>query len=486
MSTLITCFVPASGTETDTDLIDSLQHTGQIKETILLAPPTLKTSHAHIVCNHLWSTKTFKHIAQQIATPYTLILTKSLPLNPSPLAFERFIQVADDTQAAITYADYWIRKDNQLVAHPLIDYQKGSLRDDFNFGSMLLIRTDVLKAVVNDMQAAYKFAGLYELRLRASRMGNIVRIPEPLYTTIEADTRASGDQQFDYVDPRNREVQIEMEEVCTTHLKIIDGWLAPEFSTPDLTSPQFATEATVVIPVRNRERTIAEAVKSVLMQKTSFPFNLIVVDNHSSDSTPIILNELAKTDDRLIHLLPDRHDLGIGGCWNHAVHHPQCGRFAIQLDSDDLYIDDNVIQRIVDAFYQQQCAMVVGSYQMVNFNLEPIPPGLIDHREWTPENGRNNALRINGLGAPRAFFTPVLRQMMVPNVSYGEDYAVGLRISRNYQIGRIYEPLYLCRRWEDNSDAALDISRLNTYNTYKDRIRTIELEARLNMNASKQ
>jgi hypothetical protein len=485
MSKLITCFIPASGTETDADLIDSLQLSGSIKETILLAPPTLKTKNKHIICNHLWSTKTIKHLAQQVETPYTLIITQSLPLNPSPLALERFIQVADDTQAVITYADYWIRKDNQLVAHPLIDYQKGSLRDDFNFGSMLLLRTDVLKAVANEMRTANKYAGMYELRLGASRMGNIVRIPEPLYTTIEADTRASGDQQFDYVNPRNREVQIEMEEVCTTHLKIIDAWLSPDFTIADLKSHPFSTEATVVIPVRNRERTIAEAVKSVLMQKTSFPFNLIVVNNHSTDGTTVILNELAKTDDRLIHLVPDRHDLGIGGCWNHAVHHPQCGRFAIQLDSDDLYIDDNVIQRIVDAFYQQQCAMVVGSYQMVNFNLEPIAPGLIDHREWTPENGRNNALRINGLGAPRAFFTPVLRQVMIPNVSYGEDYAVGLRISRNYQIGRIYEPLYLCRRWEDNSDAALDISRLNTYNYYKDRIRTIELEARLKMNISK-
>ena len=152
-----------------------------------------------------------------------------------------------------------------------------------------------------------------------------------------------------------------------------------------------------------------------------------------------------------------------------------CGRFAIQLDSDDLYINHHVLQRIVDTFHEHQCAMVIGSYKMVNFKLEEIPPGIIDHKEWTPDNGRNNALRVNGLGAPRAFYTPLLRQIRIPNVSYGEDYATALAISREY---RIYEPLYLCRRWEGNSDADLNIQRVNANNYYKDKIRMIEILAR--------
>jgi glycosyltransferase involved in cell wall biosynthesis len=207
-----------------------------------------------------------------------------------------------------------------------------------------------------------------------------------------------------------------------------------------------------------------------------------VIDNHSTDGTTEMTSKFTETDDRVVHIIPERNDLGIGGCWNEGIFHEKCGKFAIQLDSDDLYIDNNVISRVVETFYGQKCAMVVGSYKMVNFNLEELPPGLIDHKEWTPGNGRNNALRINGLGAPRAFYTPVIRRIRVPNVSYGEDYAVGLAISRHYQIGRIYEPLYLCRRWEGNTDAALDINRANANNLYKDRLRTIELLARKQIN----
>ena len=331
------------------------------------------------------------------------------------------------------------------------------------------------------MDTDYRFAALYDLRLRLSREGMIFRIPEYLYTEVEQDTRRSGEKQFDYVNPRNREVQIEMEQACTAHLKAIGAYLPPRFKTIDLSSVPFEAEASVIIPVRNREKTIADAIHSVLAQQTNFKYNIIVIDNHSTDDTTNVIAGIAGKEERVIHLIPSRTDLGIGGCWTHAIMHPACGRFAVQLDSDDLYIDGHVLQTIVDTFREQQCAMVIGSYRMVDFNLEEIPPGIIDHQEWTPENGRNNALRVNGLGAPRAFYTPLLREIRIPNVSYGEDYATALAISREYQIGRIYEPLYLCRRWEGNSDADLDIQRVNRNNFYKDKIRTIELFARMQL-----
>jgi glycosyltransferase involved in cell wall biosynthesis len=332
------------------------------------------------------------------------------------------------------------------------------------------------------MEADYQYAGLYDLRLKVSQNNRLFRLPEFLYTEMETDTRRSGEKIFDYVDPKNRDVQVEMEQACTAHLKDIGGWLAPSFDPIAFDEGDFPVEASVVIPVRNRAKTIEDAVRSVLDQQTSFSFNLIVVDNHSTDGTSDILGKLASEDSRLIHLVPERTDLGIGGCWNMAISHEQCGKFAVQLDSDDLYAGDDTLQTIVNAFYEQNCAMVIGSYRMVNFQLEEIPPGIIDHKEWTPENGRNNALRINGLGAPRAFYTPVLRCIRVPNVSYGEDYAVGLSISRNYQIGRIYDPIYMVRRWEDNSDASLDVVKMNNHNFYKDRVRTMELWARIAKN----
>jgi glycosyltransferase involved in cell wall biosynthesis len=331
------------------------------------------------------------------------------------------------------------------------------------------------------MNQEFRYAGLYDLRLKVSQKHSIVHLPELLYTEIEKDTRKSGEKQFDYVDPRNREVQIEMEAACTDHLKKINGWLKPEFREISFDMFKSDYEASVIIPVKNRVRTISDAIRSVLSQEAKFKFNLIVIDNHSTDGTTDMIRTFTRADGRIIHIIPDRKDLGIGGCWNEGIFHEKCGKFAIQLDSDDLYIDNNVITRIVEAFYTQRCAMVVGSYKMVNFNLEDLPPGVIDHKEWTPDNGRNNALRINGLGAPRAFYTPVIRSIIVPNVSYGEDYAVGLAVSRHYQIGRIYEPLYMCRRWEGNTDAALDINKTNTHNLYKDRLRTIELLARKQM-----
>lgn len=426
----------------------------------------------------MFATDTLTRVAAKVDTDFVAIYLKALPIQLGPNALSRLCNVCDDSNAGLVYSDYYEVKQGERSAHPVIEYQDGSLRDDFDFGSLLLFPAVAFKKAVADMDRRYDFAALYDLRLRVSQRHRVVRVPEFLYAEMEMDTRRSGEKQFDYVDPRNRARQIEMEMACTAHLQAIGGYLAPVFKPVDFCTGVFEVEASVVIPVKNRVKTIGDAIASVLTQKTSFPFNIIVVDNHSTDGTTELVKSLAETDKRVCHVIPPRTDLGIGGCWYEGVSNLQCGKFAVQLDSDDLYIDDNVLTRIVAAFYEQNCAMVVGSYQMVDFNLNPIPPGLIDHKEWTPENGRNNALRINGLGAPRAFYTPLLREIGIPNVSYGEDYALGLRISREYQIGRIYDPLYLCRRWDGNSDASLDIAKLNTHNFYKDKIRTLELWAR--------
>ncbi len=425
----------------------------------------------------LQSSKTWKVLIEKIDTEFVAIYTKQLPLKLGQNALERMMCVCEDSGAGMVYADYFENKQGKLKPYPVIEYQEGSLRDDFSFGSLLLFKASALKKAVTSMDKDYQFAALYDLRLKVAQNNPLVHLPELLYTEIELDIRKSGEKIFDYVDPKNRERQIEMEEACTEHLKAIGGYLEPKFKKIEFSESNFPVEASVIIPVKNRVKTIGEAIESVLKQKTSFNFNLIIVDNHSNDGTTELIKKYA-SDQRVVHIIPKRNDLGIGGCWNEGVAHEKCGKFAIQLDSDDLYINETVIERIVNAFYEQNCAMVVGSYQMVNFNLEEIPPGLIDHKEWTPENGRNNALRINGLGAPRAFYTPVIREIKVPNTSYGEDYALGLAISRHFQIGRIYEPLYLCRRWEENSDASLDIAKMNAHNFYKDKIRTIELKAR--------
>lgn len=439
-----------------------------------------------INAGNIASTTAVKTMAEQATSEYVMIYTKSFPLDPGRFCLERMIQVAEDCDAGMVYSDYYEVKGDVRSLHPVIDYQEGSLRDDFNFGSVMLYRLSELKEAAAEMNDNFLYAGLYDLRLKVSRRKKIVHIQEPLYTEIEPDMRKTGEKQFDYVDPRNRAVQIEMETACTDHLKRINAWLKPEFREIAFKEDNFPFEASVIIPVRNRVKTIGDAIGSVLSQKSKYSFNLIVVDNYSTDGTSDVIRSFASVDDRVVHIIPERKDLGIGGCWNEGVFSDKCGRFAIQLDSDDLYIDENVVTKVVDAFYSQQCAMVVGTYKMVNFNLQDIPPGIIDHREWTPENGRNNALRINGLGAPRAFYVPVLRSIRIPNVSYGEDYAVGLAISRHYQIGRIYEPLYLCRRWDENSDAALDIVKANTYNFYKDKTRTFELQARKSLIAGKK
>lgn len=427
------------------------------------------------------STGFLQQITRETDTEYILFNTGTNPIDFFPGAIERIFQVAIASNADLLYTDYQEIKSGIACVHPVLDYQPGSLRDDFDFGPLILYRTATFCRLLTEIDADYRFAAFYALRLKIAQKGRIVHLPECLYSITENDLRSSGEKQFDYVDPRNREVQIEMEKACTTHLQAIGAWLPPRFQGVDLQDGHFPVEASVIIPVKNRCKTIAEAVLSALHQHTGFPFNVIVVDNHSNDGTTAILKKLSEQHPALHHIQPQSPHLGIGGCWNEAIQSPHCGKFAIQLDSDDLYSDEQVLQIIVDTFYEQNCAMVIGSYRMVNFQLEEIPPGIIDHREWTPENGRNNALRINGLGAPRAFYTPVLRQIKFPNVNYGEDYATALAICRTYRIGRIFRPVYLCRRWEGNSDASLDIQRLNHFNFYKDKIRTLELQARISL-----
>lgn len=459
----IECFVPSMNGEDISTTVESFSRSHSFTGVTILSGVSLR------------STQTLKSIAEAVSQKYILIYTKDLPLEMGLFALDRFIAIAEDTKADMLYADHYEVVDGQRKKHPVIDCQKGALRDDFDFGSVLVFRSASFRKAVRAMEEDYEWGALYDLRLR---MKKIVHVNEYLYTEIETDTRKSGEKQFDYVDPKNRAVQIEMEQVCTAHLKRIGAYLEPKFKDVEFTGG-FPVTASVVIPVYNRVRTVKDAVESALAQQCDFPFNVIVVDNHSTDGTTELLEEIAAKDERLVHIVPAKYDLGIGGCWNLAVHSEKCGEFAVQLDSDDVYSGPDTLTKIVNAFREQNCAMVVGTYQMTNFDMQPIPPGIIDHREWTEENGRNNALRINGLGAPRAFWTPLLRQINLPNTSYGEDYALGLRISREYRIGRIYDVLYCCRRWEGNSDAALDIERVNANNLYKDRIRTWELEARL-------
>lgn len=483
MDKKITCFLPVSDPGDLNLTLDELRKCPQVDAIYLLVAddvqlPVRTDDVLWFEVPAVFSSETFRKMALHAHTDYLLFYIKTLPLQIGAFALLRMLQVAKNTSAGMVYADYYAHKGNHLLINPVIDYQEGSLRDDFNFGSLLLFDTAAFIEAASRMKENYRFAGWYDLRLKISQKHILFHIPELLYAEVELDTRESGEKQFDYVNPKNREVQIEMEQACTSHLKDSGAWLEPRFRKVQFHEIDFDVEASVIIPVRNRVNTIGDAIRSVLGQETGFAFNLIIVDNHSTDGTAEIIASFAQQDERVIHLIPERNDLGIGGCWNEAIFHPACGKFAIQLDSDDLYIDNSVLSLIVEAFYQQNCAMLVGSYRMVNFNLEEIPPGVIDHREWTPDNGRNNALRINGLGAPRAFYTPVLRSIRIPNVSYGEDYAAGLAISRYYQIGRIYEPLYLCRRWEGNSDASLDIHKQNTHNFYKDRIRTMEFWAR--------
>lgn len=492
MNKTITCFIPYGSENQINKTIRHLQECPTVDRIFLLPTSPVPNLSLPDKCYILPSSapesvERYKQVALYANTPFTLICTQVQDLEFGYMALERMCDYLSAPQCSMVYADHYKTIKGERTPHPVIDYQLGSVRDDFDFGSLLMFRTDYLKRAINEIEAEkeYQHSALYALRLALSRYGELTHIREFLYTETEIDLRKSGEKQFDYVDPRNRQVQIEREEVFTRHLKKIGAYLKPGMMTVDLKEGEFSHEASIIIPVRNRARTINDTIRSVLEQETSFPFNLIIIDNHSTDGTSEIIEQY-KNDNRVIHLIPERTDLGIGGCWNLGINHPQCGRFAIQLDSDDLYSTPHTVQTIVDKFYKEQCAMIIGSYRMTDFTLQTLPPGVIDHKEWTDENGHNNALRINGLGAPRAFFTPLLRKIRVPNTSYGEDYALGLAFSRQYRIGRIYDVLYLCRRWEGNSDAALSIEKINQNNNYKDSLRTLEIKLRQAMNKKRQ
>ena len=490
MKQTIDCFLPCTIVSEAERVVGQLRQSLAIRDIFLLCSDAQVSVEGcvTVVTEGLTSSQTILTMAEHARADYVLFVSKPTSLTLGQGALERMLRAAGDTHASMVYADHYEEKviDGKRVVerHPAIDYQLGAVRDDFDFGSLLLLRTSLLHTyALQDGEPSYRYAGLYALRLFLSRQGVLFHLNEFLYTEVETDLRASGEKQFDYVNPRNREVQVEMEQAATAHLGAIGAKVdTTSRLEPDFQEQEFPVEASVVIPVFNRAKTIEDAVRSALSQKASFKYNVIVVDNHSTDGTSEQLARLsADYADRLVVLVPERTDLGIGGCWNEAVNSARCGRFAVQLDSDDLYSSPQVLQTVVDAFYRQKAAMVIGSYRMCNFDLETLPPGIIDHREWTDENGPNNALRINGLGAPRAFFTPLLRQVQFPNTSYGEDYALGLYFSRCYRIGRIYDELYLCRRWGGNSDAALSVEKVNANNLYKDRLRTMEIQARQQM-----
>jgi hypothetical protein len=430
-----------------------------IEQTIVISKHKIDDSYISIIrSDYPFSREVISKIVIETLTPYLLLIDGSGFVQLTRKTIDAYISKSEKSKGGWIYSDYNEIKNNKSVSHHLIDYQTGSIRDDFDFGQCFLIRTDIAKKCLPDLfsnQNKLIYAGLYDVRLAISRHSSLVRISEPLYSVLLTDESPDNEKIFEYVDPKNREVQIEMEKVAAHHLKEIGAYIVPSLKKMVNFADEFKCEASVIIPVKNRANTIADAINSALKQKAGFKFNVIVVDNYSDDGTTDTISKFSKADSRVIHIFPDRNDLGIGGCWNEAINHPECGKFAVQLDSDDLYSDENTLQKIIDKFYEEKSAMVIGSYKLTDFNLKEIPPGIIDHREWTNENGHNNALRINGLGAPRAFYTPIIREIKFPNVSYGEDYAVGLAVSREYIVARIYEPIYLCRRWEGNTDASL-------------------------------
>lgn len=484
---MIDCFVLAAG-EVDAT-VRELKSCPMVQTVTLLATsddaPTVDGC-ATLCIDAVNSTPMVKRVADAAKADLTLLYTKPDRLEVGYKSLERIAMVAEDSGAGMLYCDHYHIKGGVTAKAPVIDYQLGSLRDDFDFGSLLVFDTLVLKESASRMTADYVAAGLYDLRLKLSQKYSIEHINEYLYTDVERDTRQSGQKIYDYCDPRNVSTQKEMEAACTEHLKEIGAYLAPEdFEDVDFESESFDVEATVIIPVLNRVRVIRDAIKSVLGQEADFKFNLMVVDNHSTDGTSEAIDEFAG-DERLIHIVPERSDLGIGGCWNLAANDKRCGKFVIGLDSDDIYATPATLRTMVKQFYKENAAMVCGTYRMVNFALEEIPPGVIDHHEWTPDNGRNNALHVNGFGGPRAFYTPVYRAVQLPNTCYGEDYAMGLMVSRKYRVGRVYDVMTLARRWDDNTDADIDIFKENANNLYKDRIRTWEVKARIKKNQERK
>lgn len=444
--------------------------------------PDIPAKHKHIQIDHPESSKTIRDILENCETPYFVLIKNAAPVNISTNSLMRMLSVAGDTNCGILYSDFYESESSAQTLHSLINYQQGSIRDDFDFGNVLLFNTAIANRVFQNADANYKFAGLYDLRLRISELADIFHLNEPCYSIENSSNAISDSIMFSYVDPKNREVQIEMEQAETAYLGRVGALITKPPKEIEEFDKSFATEVSVIIPVKNRINTIKDAILSVCSQVTNFPFNLIVVDNHSTDGTTECVSDLAKLDSRIILITPTENDLGIGGCWNVGINSSQAGKFVVQLDSDDIYKDKNTLQCVRDTFYKYKAAMVIGSYKLTDFQLNEIPPGIIDHKEWTDTNGMNNALRINGLGAPRAFYTPVVRKFGFPNTSYGEDYSMVLRISREYKIARIYEPIYICRRWEGNSDSGIGLEKQNKNNFYKDSLRTIELLARINFN----
>lgn len=429
--------------------------------------------------------ETLDRIFVETRTPWLLVSLRGAGIEIIPQALERALRFVESERVGLLYSDFYGVSEEGRWLYPLNDYQLGSVRDDFDFGEAVLISVSAAK---NGLERhgpipAVRFAGFYDLRLKLSIDHRLYHLPEPFYTAFKAENRfrdpCSDEERFAYVDPRHESVQKEMEAVFTDYLRRIGAYLPPEtLRDPEPALEPFPVEASVVIPVRNRRETIRDSLESALSQRTGFPFNVIVVDNHSTDGTTDLVSDLARRDRRLVHIVPQRRDLGIGGCWNEALHSSSCGRFAVQLDSDDLYRTEATLQSMVDRLRESKAPMVVGSYTVVDFDLNEVPPGLIDHREWTPENGHNNLLRVNGVGAPRGFRTDVMRRIGFLNVSYGEDYAAALTVSRRFRIERIYENLYLCRRWSGNSDQGLTLEASNRNNAFKDEIRTKEIRFR--------
>lgn len=486
----ITAAIFSFDTDFTNRIISNLNEIESFDKIIVVSKTELRDITPRLIkSDYLFSSEAIKKVIEETSTPYLLLINGSKQVELTKNTFNSFISQTIKTQAGWIYSDYYEKKKDKLILHPLIDYQAGSVRDDFDFGNCSMIRTDVVKEWLPELYSAKSnlhYSGLYDLRLAISRHSDVMRISNALYSVHIVDETSAANKMFEYVNPRNREVQIEMEKIFTHHLKEIGAYVDPMIKKSVSFEDKFNCEASVVIPVKNRVNTIGDAITSASNQKTKFSFNIIVVDNHSDDGTTGLIRNKCSEDKRIVHIIPERTDLGIGGCWNEAIFHPECGKFAVQLDSDDLYSDENTLQKIVDKFYEDKCAMVIGSYKLTDFNLKEIPPGLIDHREWTDENGHNNALRINGLGAPRAYFTPIVKGIKFPNVSYGEDYAMGLAISSRYKVGRIYEPVYLCRRWEGNTDASLSIEKLNANNFYKDALRTKEITLRQELNRKKK
>lgn len=465
-------------------ILENLKEIELISDIIIVSDKKARYKYL-VVSDHPFAGSTLQKIIGQSSTKYLLFIYGNRIIDIEKNTIEKFISEALKTKVNWIYSDYYDKKGDRIFLHPLIDYQVGSIRDDFDFGPCFLINADLVRKNLSELfsvKNGLNYSGMYDLRLGVSRKSSFHRIPEPLYSVKIAAESSSLEKLFEYVDPKNRQVQIEMEAIATNHLKEIGAFIDPNYKVAVNYQDKFDFEASVIIPVKNRVNTIGEAVRSAQKQKTKFNFNVIIIDNHSDDGTTEKIRSISSDDNRVVHLIPQSSDLGIGGCWNEAIFHPECGKFSVQLDSDDLYADENTLQRIVDKFYEEECAMVIGSYKLTDFNLNEIPPGLIDHREWTDVNGQNNAIRINGLGAPRAFYTPIIKKIKFPNVSYGEDYAVALAISRQYKVGRIYEPIYLCRRWEGNTDASLSIEKQNANNFYKDFLRSEEIKVRQELN----